>query len=408
LTSALELLQILPDTPERTQQELTLQLSLGVPLLITKGHAAPEVGTAYTRARELCRQVGATPQLFPVVRGLWFFNLLRAELRTARELGEQLLSLAQSVQDPLLLSEGHRAMGVTLFWLGEGISAREHFEQGIVLYEPRQHRSHAFLYEQDPGTTHRIYAACALWYLGYPDQALERIHDALTLARELAHPFSLVFTLTFAAICHQFRRERHLTQEQAEAVMTLSTAQGFVQYLAQGAILRGWAVAEQGQGEEGIAQMRQGLVAFRATGAKLLAPYYLALLAEAYEKMGQAEEGLSVLAEALEAVHRTEKRMYEAELYRLKGELTLQQGSVQGLESRGKEAEECFHKAIEIARQQQAKSLELRAVMSLARLWQQGKQKEAHELLSEIYGWFTEGFDTKDLQEAKVLLEELT
>jgi adenylate cyclase len=290
---------------------------------------------------------------------------------------------------------------------GDLVSAREHAERGIALYDAQQHRSHAFFYVLDPGVVCFSIGAWALWVLGYPDQALKRSHEALTLARELSHPLSLAFALTFAALFRQLCREGGLAREQAEALRTLSTEQGFPQWLAMGTILWGWALAEQG--EEGITHIRQGLAAHRATGAELQRPYFLTLLAEAYGKGGQAEEGLRVLAEALAQMDRTGDRWYEAELYRLKGELTLSQTSVPGLASSGqKEAEECFWKALEIARRQSAQSLELRAATSLARLWQQQeKQKEAHKLLSEIYHWFTEGFDTKDLQEAKALLDEL-
>ena len=246
-----------------------------------------------------------------------------------------------------------------------------------------------------------------MWHLGYPDQALERSQKAVALAIELSHPFSLAYALGGAAYFHALRREGQIARERAEAAMTLATEQGFQYWLAFGMVARGWALTLQGQLEEGIMQMQQGLAAYRATGAKLARPADLAPLAEAYGKVGQGEEGLAVLAEALATVEKNEERRHEAELYRLKGALTLQ-SSVQSLESRVKEAEECFRQAIEIARRQNAKSWELRATMSLSRLWQQqGKEKEAHQLLSEIYGWFTEGLDTKDLQEAKALLEQL-
>jgi predicted ATPase len=279
-------------------------------------------------------------------------------------------------------------------------------EQGFTLYDPRQLRSPwAWV---DDGMASLSYTASVLWNLGYPDQALKRSREALALAQELSHPYSLGFALFFAAKLHQYRREGQLTQERAEATMTLSTDQGFLYWLAMGTILRGWALAEQGQGEEGIAQTRQGLAVYRATGSELAQPYFLALLAEAYGKGEQVEEGLGVLAEALAMVDRSGERFYEAELYRLKGTLTLQSKVQSPRFKVQEEAEECFHKAIEIARQQSAKSLELRAVMSLARLWQQqGKAKEAHQMLAEIYSWFTEGFDTKDLQEAKALLDSL-
>jgi len=403
LTTGLEVLKTLPDTPERTQQELTLHTALGVPLRATKGLGAPEVGQVYARARALCQQVEETPQLVPVLRGLWGFYELQGELQTERELGEQLLTLAQRVREVELLLVAHNVLGDTLIWLGEFAVAREHLEQGIALYHPQQHRSHAFLYGYDSGVHCLSFGAWALWYLGYPDQALRRIHEALTLAQELSHPFSLAFALAFAAWLHQLRREGQAAQERAAAAIALSTDQGFPFWVAWGTILRGSALAEQGQRAEGIAQMRQGIAAWRATGAELQRPYYLALLAEAYGKAGQAEEGLSVLAEALTAVHKTGERQHEAELHRLKGELLLALSA-----EKHAEAETCLHQALDIARHQQAKSLELRAATSLSRLWQhQGKRQEARQLLAEVYGWFTEGFDTADLLEAKVLLEAL-
>ena len=329
----------------------------------------------------------------------------------AHELAEQYLRLAQGTQDPYRLVWAHHFMGETLYFLGEWASVRAHLEQGIALYDPQRHRSLAFRVEYDPGTMSLSFLAYALWFLGYPDQALTRSHEALTLAKEFAHPINLTtYALSCAAMFHLFRREGQAAQEQAERLMAVSTEQGFATRLAQGTSMRGRALAMQGHVEEGIVQMRQGRAASQATGADLGRTSSLAALAEAYGKVGQREEGLSMLAEALTAADSTEERYYEAELYRLKGELTLKQSRVQGLESSvQKEVEDCFHKAIDIARGQSAKSLELRAAMSLSRLWQQqGKKKEAHQMLAEIYGWFTEGFDTKDLQEAKSLLEELS
>jgi predicted ATPase len=274
------------------------------------------------------------------------------------------------------------------------------------------------------------YTAVVLWSLGYLDQALRRSHEALALAQELAHPHSLAYALGNALSLYLRCREGQAVKERAEALVALSTEHKFPYWLAIGTIAQGWALAEQGQEEEGIAQLCQGLAAYWATGAEAGRPGHLALLAEAYGKAGQIEEGLSVLAEALATVDKTGERSYEAELYRLKGELLLaQEGSrLQAIGHRGKteeaeeglrlqaidyrertkEAEKCFWTAIEIARRQQAKSLELRATVSLARLWQQqGKKKQARQMLAEIYGWFTEGFDTADLKDAKALLAEL-
>jgi predicted ATPase len=403
LTRGLELLKTLPDTPERTQQELEFQISLGTALMYTKGFTAPEVGRVYARARELCQQVGETPQLFPVLWGVWYFHNARAEHQMGQELGAQLLSLAQRLQDAALLVVAHRALGNTLYHLGELAPARAHLEQSVALYDPQQHRSLAFLYGQDPAVTCRSWAALALWLQGYPDQALQRMHEALTLARDLDHPLSLAYALDWAAMLYRFRREGAAAQERAAAAIALSTERGFAVYLAWGLILRGWALVEQGQGAEGIAQLHQGLAAYRATGGQAVLPYHLALLAEAYGTEGQAGEGLAVLAEALTLVNNNGERNYEAELHRLKGELLLQQAT-----GSDDEAEACFHQALDIARRQQAKSLELRAAVSLSRWWRHhGKRAEAYEVLVPIYGWFTEGFDTADLQEAQALLEEL-
>jgi predicted ATPase len=417
LTKGLELLKTLLDTPERAQQELMLQAALGQPLIATKGFAAPEVEQTYTRAVELCEQVGETPQLFPMLFGLWLFYLTRVDMQTARERAEQLLRLAHSAHEPALLLEAHRAVGSSLYWLGEFASAQAHLEQALTLYNSQQHRSHAFRYGQDPGVACCTYAARNLWYLGYPDQALQRSSEALALAQESSNPFDLAHALVFAVDLHKLRREWQVAREQAEAVITLSTEQGFPMWLALGMMERGGALAEQGQVEEGIAQMRQGLAAYRAIGAERMTSI-LPFLAIAYAKVGWVEEGLSVVAEALD-LQRTGERRGEAELYRVKGELTLQKLSVASSQlsvinpqpltpNPYAEAEACFLRAIEIARKQQARSLELRAVMSLSRLWQQqGKKDEARQMLADIYNWFTEGFDTKDLQEAKALLDSL-
>jgi predicted ATPase len=327
--------------------------------------------------------------------------------------------LAQSVHDPALLVEAHSALGNTLFFLGELGLARKYEEQGIALYDPQKHHAHTFLYGMtDPGVICLSYTAWILWHLGYLDQALEKTYETLSLAQKLSHYHSQAMALNHTALHYQLRREGRAVQERAEAAITLSSEQGFPFWAAQGTLFRGWALTEEGRSEEGIIQIRQGLAAWRATGAELVRPYFLALLAEAYGNVGQIEEGLAALADALAQVEETGERFYEAELHRLKGELSLKSAvrSPQSTVTNPRpltpdpqgEAEVCFHQAIAIARRQSAKSLELRAVISLSRLWQQqGKRQEAHELLAEIYGWFTEGFDTKDLQEAKTLLEEL-
>jgi predicted ATPase len=351
-------------------------------------------------------------------------------MQSACQLVEQLLHLAQNTQDPALLLWAHWQSGMTSYFLGDFALAQVHLEQGFALYDPRHHHSQAFQAGHDPGVGCLGFMSWVLWFLGYPDQALKRSQEALTLAQEMSRPLSVAFALSFAAALHQFRGEATLTQERAEAVITLSNEQKLPQWIAAGALLRGKALVEQGQAEEGIAQMCQGLAARRAMGAEGRLPSFLTLLAEAYGTVGQVEEGLTALTEALVIGNKSGERWWEAELYRITGTLTLQararlgQGSGKAQASQGRskavdplllipdpqsEAEASFLKAIAIAQRQQAKSWELRAATSLARLWQsQGKQKEAHHLLSEIYDWFTEGFDTADLQEAKSLIEELS
>jgi predicted ATPase len=403
LTTALTLLPALPDTPERTQHELTLLTVLGIPLVLTKGHAAPEVEATYARARTLCQQLGDTPQLFSVLLGLRRMYFMRAEYQTAHAVGEQLLRLAERLDDAGLCVRAHMMLAEGLLYLGEFAPARAHAEQGIALYDPQRHRVQVVHYGNDPGVCCRLFAALALWVLGYPDQAQQRSEEALAWAQELAHPFSLAFALIHAARLHQDRREGALTYTRAEAGIALATAQGFVLFLAHGPILRGWALAEQGQAAEGLAQIRQGIAAKQAIGVESGRSYNLALLADVYGKVGQLDEGLRVLTEAQTVAQATGERFYEAELSRLTGELLRAQSS-----ENHAAAEACFQQALDVAHRQQAKSWELRAAMSLSRLWQrQGKRGAAYQLLAEVYGWFTEGFDTADLQEAKALLAQL-
>jgi len=412
-TTALDLIPSLPDTPERAREELTLQLALGAALLVTKGHRSPEAQRAYIRARELCEAVGETRQFFPALWGLCRIYSNRGDVQKGVELAEELMSVAVKKQDPVLLLVGHRGLGVSLSHLGETARAKPHLEQSIALYEPEQHRHLVF---QAGGIDIKVHSLTTLvpilWLHGYPDQALERSEEVLTLARGLSHPYSLAHALAYGATVHQYRGEIEAAQERTEALMALAREQEFPSRLADGTAQRGWVLAEQGREAEGIVQMREGLEAQRRTNM-MLRPYLSILLAEAYRKVGQIEEGLNALAEELDTVNRTGGRLWEAELYRGKGELLLaREGKNQkakGKKEAVSEAESCFSQAIDIARSQSAKSLELRATISLSRLWQkQGKKQEARQLLAEIYGWFTEGFDTADLKEANVLLEELS
>jgi predicted ATPase len=400
----LEALRRLPDTPGRASAELRLQMTLGLQLQLTDGFAAPEVEAAYARARDLYPRVPDAPPLFPVLWGLWLFYKARSELPNARAAAEELLALARQVDDPALVLQAHQALAVTHLCLGEPAATRVHMDEGTALYDPRKHHGHTFLYGQDPGVACLAFGAVALWLLGHPEQAERRCRQAVSLGRELSQPSTQALALHFAAMLHQFRRDAHATQEFAEAAQALSAEQGFSFWLAGGTILRGWALAAQGAREEGTALLRQGLAAWLATGSLTYQTYHLGLLAETLGESGEAAEGLSVLADALDLVRGTEEHFYEAELLRLQGELLLR--AAEGGPLPGEEVEACFREAVAVACRQGAKALELRAAISLTRLYRrQDRADEVRPLLAEVCGCFAEGFDTPDLQEARVLLE---
>jgi predicted ATPase len=401
LTKALEILKAQPETPARHRQELLLQTTVGVPLIAVKGMAAPEVQRAYARAHQLCQQVGDAPQLFPALFGLWWFYEVKPDLRAAQELAQQLLNLAEPEKASTLLIPAHRAMGHTLFWLGEFASARAHLEQAIALYDPQLHRSLAFIYGEHGGVMTLGFAAHVLWYLGYPDRALQALHEALSIAAKLTDPWTVTMINVFAAWIRAYRREPHLIQQPAESALKLAKEQQLAFFVGHATVLQGWARVRHGNGEQAIADIRSGIAAYRATGAELESSCWLALLSEACAMNDIIEDSLAALTEALDLVATTGVRFYHAELLRLKGELLLKRAEPN-------EAEASFREAIRVSSAQHAKLLELRAAISLARLWRdQGKVQQARELLAPVYGWFTEGFDTRDLKEAKALLEEL-
>jgi len=413
LRRGLDALRASPETPDRARQELELQTTIGPALMSMRGYAAPEVQQTYARARELCQQIGETPQLFRVLWGLWMSNFVSGQLPTARELGEELLALAQNAQDSAPLVEAHRALGTVLFFQGELAAGRAHLEQALEHYDPELHRSHVFRYGQDPAVTCLAYAAWALWALGYPDLALKRSREALALAETLDHPFTLVFAKSWASRLHAFRRER---QQEVRALvreeLALAREHGYTLRQATSTITLGWAEAEDGQGDTAIEQMCAGLTAFAATGTRIGYPHCAALLIDTYLLRGRVAEGLSLVAEVLAAARVSGERHYEAELHRLHGELLLRQcdaADQPSTETRGRsEAEACFERALDLARQQGAKTLELRATVSLSRLWRhQGKCDEARQTLAVILDWFTEGAETADLVEATAVLADL-
>jgi predicted ATPase len=403
----LALLENLPDTSARAEQELTLLLALGVSLVATQGFASPDVEQTYLRARALCLRAEESSALFPVLYGLWNVCLLRCELSRCKDLATQMFALAQVHPDAVLLLQAHNVLQQPLLHLGDFATARWHQEQVLALYDPQQHCTLSAVYGEDPGVGCMTYGAVTLWCLGYPDQALRSVQAARRLADNLSNPFDLARALYFGAFTHVCRRETARTQELARALMELCSEQGFVLLVQGGMILDGWTLAEQGRPGEGIEQMRQGLAGWQATGALSHRPYQLALLAEALAREGQTREASTALTEALTLSTTSGERFLEAELYRLRGELLL---AAAGTGPCGRdEAAASFHQALDVARAQQAKSLELRAVMSLSRLYQQqGRPAEARPLLAETYRWFTEGFDTPDLQEAKALLDHLS
>ena len=404
LAKGLEVLRALPDGPERARRELNLLTTMGPALTATKGYAAPEAGTAYRRVLELCQELGDTAKQFSALHGLWHFHYNRAELDAARSLAEQLVDVANGRGDPGLDLAAYRALGYTLNDLGELEASRSCLERVITSYDPAVHGGYAFRHGgSDPGVGSLSIGAWGVWALGYPDQALGQNAAGLALARKLAHPLSEAWALTSAAAVHQLRGEPKAAKEHAEAAVGIASERGFALWIDWASILRGWARGEQEASAEAIAEMRKGLDAARATGAVLWTPYWLALLASVHGRLGQAQEGLVATAEALTEVARTGERFWEAELQRLKGQLLLQADP-----ANQPEAEACFHRAIDIARSQKARSWELRAATSLARLWQgQGRPDDARELLSPHYDWFTEGFETADLKAAKALLDAL-
>jgi DNA-binding SARP family transcriptional activator len=406
LTTGLTLLETLPETPERIQQELSMQLALTAPLQATKGYAAPETGHAYARARALAlhRGAGESPQLVQTLGLLGSYYSMRAESQTSLDLYSQALAIAGRLGDPLLVAMSQLGLGFVLTNRGEFTVALPHQAHVINFYDPGQHRSLALLVGQDIGASAHAWAAWARWFVGYPDRALDHSRQAIALAEASEHPFSICFTHFIAgSMFHLLRRESAAAHEHLKVVQSLAAGEGFPLFQAGSAILSGWLLADEGQVAAGIAQMREGLAAWQATGTESDKAYYLGLLAEACGRAGEMGEGLQLLAQALDMVDHSGEHFCEAELHRLQGQLLVQSGAAGEAEG-----DACYRRAMEVARSQGARVLELRAATSLARLWQKwGRIDEAQELLAGIYGWFSEGFDTADLVEAKALLEEL-
>jgi class 3 adenylate cyclase/predicted ATPase len=406
LTQSLEALENLPDSRSRIERAIDIRVDLGPALIAIKGLHTGEAEENYIRARELCEQLEDTPQLFPVLWGLARVHDARGELQAGRELGEHLLKLAERLQEPALLLEAHHELWANLSNRGDFPTAWTHLQRGFELYDREKHKHHAFLFGgHDPGVCCAFHAAEVLGLLGYPDGALRRSKESLELARELSQPSTMGFALNFAAWFHLHRRELGVVQARIEERMILAERQGFSSRLGHVPFMRGWLLVAEGHLEVGIKQMSEVLSSeqIRAGSGRWITQEAV-LLGEAYMKSGQTFAGLTVMNGALDRAHRTGCCNYEAEMHRIKGELLLAHTPADE-----QQAEACFHNALNVARRQSAKLLELRAAMSLSRLWRrQGKSEQASQLLSDIYGWFTEGFDTADLKEARALLEEFS
>jgi predicted ATPase len=417
LSLGLELIRSLPETPENLQGVLRLQTALGNALIVTKGYAAEEVKRTFAQAMESCRKVGDMPQLFPLLVGMFSFYHLRGEHHTAMELAEQIHRVAEAVPHPLILIASHNALSEASFYFGRYTSVRAHLEQAIGIFDPTK-GSTVFRTLQHPGVASFALAGLTEWVLGYPDRAHHRSREGLTLERRLSHPFTSAYVRTIVAMFELFRREEAAASQLAEETMALAIEQGFPLWLSLAKMMQGESLAERGRLEEGIALLKEGTNSYRTTGAAMLQTWSLAMLAKAQGRAGRMDLGLSLVAEALSKANDSDERFFEPELHRIHGWLhlrTVEDPHGDGEKDPapidpvvGDQAEACFHKAIDVARRQQAKSWELRATISLARLWQrQGRASSAHERLSEIYGWFTEGFDTKDLLDARALLTTL-
>jgi tetratricopeptide (TPR) repeat protein len=404
LNKGLELLGTLPDASDHLDEEFALRMAIGGPLIATKGYPAPEVEQTYSRAWALCDQPGRSAERFPVLRGLWNCYLNRGELHRAHDLAERLIALAEEQGTPVHGALARRALGTTRFFLGHFGDAAAALSEAIAIDDAVaawEDPHYLLLYTERAGVVCRLYSAWVLWYLGFPDGALQKIEDGLALGHRLAHANSLIFALNWAAVLHNLRREFDLAQKRAEAAIEVAREYGLSQWLAEAIISRGFALVGLGQQADGMAQLHAGLAAWKRTGARVLDSQWLGLVAEGHVQAGQFNEALTALDAAAETTATTGECHYQAELYRLRGI------ALAGIGEHA-EAGSWLRKAIDTARSQLAKSLELRATTSLARLWaKQGERHNACDLLAPVYGGFTEGFDTADLKDAKGLVDEL-
>jgi adenylate cyclase len=393
----LELLRELPESPQHDLDELKFCLALGIPMVLTKGHSTPEVEGIYNRAREICRQLGEDPQHFQALLGLRRYYLHRGALVKARQLSEQLIELSYQMDDDIYISRAHMMQLEMLYRQGEFTQIHKHYQGGMAHFQPDHSPTHIFLFGNDTGVGCRIFETLALWYLGFPEKALKGAVNFLEIARQLSHPFTLVFCLYFISNLFQLCRDVESAQRVASELLKIAQERGFSMYVAWGTVLQGWVLVENNQTEAGIHNMEQGIGDWRDMGASLLLPNFYLNLAEAYQRAGRTEAGLNALEDALAVIDETGERTFEPEIYRIKGEL-LRLNNIEG-------AEACFQKAIQKARNLDAKAWELRAVTSLYRFHLEGNRLAlAGDALQEIYDSYQEGFDLPDLADARNLL----
>ena len=410
LTRALDQIATLPSTPARRREHIKLQVALITPLMHVKGYAAPETKAAAERARLLIEQaeaLGEPPEdpllLFSVLYGFWVANFVAFNGDVLRQLAAQFLILAEKQGMPVPLMIGHRLMGISLLETGDIAEARSHYDKSIALYDPAEHRLLATRFGQDARVAALSYRSAALWILGYPEAALADAEQALKNAREIGQAATLMHALAHAPLVH-FEGGNYATANAvAEELVALAEEKGALLWKAFGMLDQGCVLTLSGKAPDAVQMITSGITAWRSTGATVWSPLWLSHLTRAYAELGQFDNAWRFIGEAMTAVETAKERWYEAEVNRVAGEITLKSP-----ERDAAKAQEYFEHALSVARQQQAKSWELRAAMSMARLWRdQGKPQQARELLAPVYGWFTEGFDTLDLKEARALLGEL-
>jgi class 3 adenylate cyclase/predicted ATPase len=411
-TRALDQIATLPATPALRRRQIELQVALITPLIHIKGFTAPETKAAVERARLLIEQaevLGEPPEdpllLFSALYGLWMQNFMAFNGDVVRELAAQFLALAEKRGGTVPLMMGHRVMGLSLLCAGDMAEGRAHYDQALALYDPAAHRPLAARFLADIGVAILSYRSLALWTLGYPESALADAEHALGDAREMGQAATFLFALGgggawIPILCGNYAA----ASAQADELVALAVEKGAVQWKALGILDQGRLLVLTGKASDAIQMMNSGIAAFRSTGTTTWIPFNLSFLASAYAELGQFDDAWRCIGEAMTAVETTKERWCEAEINRIAGEIALK-----SRETDVAKAQSYFERALDVARQQQAKSWELRAAMSLARLWRdQGKVQQARELLAPVYGWFTEGFDTRDLKEAKALLEQLS